>query len=71
MKWTAAAGLRPGDQLLTSGDIVAVVVAVRTWTGGQDRRNLTVDDTHTYYVIVGTTQVLVHNCPPTEYDKNL
>jgi len=25
-------------------------------------RNLTVADLHTYYVIAGTTPVLVHNC---------
>jgi hypothetical protein len=24
--------------------------------------NLTVDTTHTYYVVAGTTSVLVHNC---------
>jgi len=26
--------------------------------------DLTIDTTHTYYVIAGTTPVLVHNCDP-------
>jgi hypothetical protein len=37
------------------------VAAVRNFTGDQKMYNLTVADTHTYYVIAGTTSVLVHN----------
>ncbi|MFI6164720.1 LamG-like jellyroll fold domain-containing protein [Micromonospora haikouensis] len=38
------------------------VAAVRNHTGNQPMHDLTVADTHTYYVIVGDTPVLVHNC---------
>ncbi|WP_031523663.1 hypothetical protein [Streptomyces sp. NRRL F-5123] len=31
--------------------------------------NLTVDGTHTYYVLAGPTSLLVHNCPPYDYGK--
>jgi len=38
------------------------VVAVRKWTEHQQVYNLTVDGLHTYYVVAGSTPVLVHNC---------
>jgi hypothetical protein len=43
---------------------VATVVAVRNFAddNGRDMRDLTVADVHTYYVVAGTTPVLVHNC---------
>jgi hypothetical protein len=39
-----------------------MVVSVKTWTGLHDMRDLTVAHLHTYYVLAGTTPVLVHNC---------
>ena len=67
-QWTLAGDLRPGDQLTTTAPGTTVTVAaVHTWTGSHDMRNLTVEAIHTYYVIAGTTPVLVHNtfgkCP--------
>ena len=61
--WTSASELEPSRSMLTTpgGDQVEVV-AVDNFTGLQDMYNLTVDDTHTYYVLAGTTPVLVHNC---------
>ena len=38
------------------------VAAVTTVTGTKLMRDLTITDIHTYYVIAGTTPVLVHNC---------
>jgi Pretoxin HINT domain len=71
-QWTLAADLRPGDLLYTTGGATAAIVAVRSFTGSHEMRNLTVANTHTYYVIAGTTPVLVHNCGgdvPNPYGK--
>ncbi|WP_412104205.1 polymorphic toxin-type HINT domain-containing protein [Streptomyces europaeiscabiei] len=63
--WTTAAELRPGDRLNTATDTHARVVGVTDRAGSATMYNLTVDDLHTYYVLVGSTTVLVHNeCPP-------
>ncbi|BCY10433.1 Hint domain-containing protein [Actinoplanes sp. L3-i22] len=58
--WTGAADLRPGD-LLRSTVAAPSVAGVRSFTGDQEMFNLTVDEIHTYYVLAGTTPVLVHN----------
>jgi RHS repeat-associated protein len=67
--WTDAAQLKPGKALhvlTTPGRTYAAkVIAVKTWTGLHDMRDLTVADVHTYYVIAGTISVLVHNCGTT------
>jgi hypothetical protein len=39
----------------------ATVAAVTTFAGDQSMYNLTVEGTHTYYVVAGHTPVLVHN----------
>ncbi|MEV0259933.1 hypothetical protein AB0I49_01105 [Streptomyces sp. NPDC050617] len=36
-------------------------MATRAWTESRNVYNLTVDETHTYYVLAGRTPVLVHN----------
>jgi hypothetical protein len=59
--WTDAAALHPGDHLHTPDDHPATVTAVREYQGSHPMYNLTVRTIHTYYVIAGTTQVLVHN----------
>jgi hypothetical protein len=38
------------------------MAAVEVWTGLKWMQDLTVNDTHTYYVMAGNTPVLVHNC---------
>ncbi|MFJ8583011.1 hypothetical protein [Micromonospora sp. NPDC093277] len=38
--------------------------AVTSYTGAKVMHDLTIDDIHTYYVLAGTTPVLVHNCGP-------
>jgi hypothetical protein len=67
-QWTQAADLKPGTQLHTIKDDTEYVVAVRTWTGLHDMRDLTIATTHTYYVLAADTPVLVHNCGG-EYPK--
>ncbi|NUT07339.1 MAG: Teneurin-1, partial [Hamadaea sp.] len=66
--WVDASALKPGDRLRdVAGRTTQIVVAVKTWTGLADMRDLTVAEVHTYYVIAGATPVLVHNnngsCP--------
>jgi hypothetical protein len=61
--WTDATDLQPGVSTLISPDgAVQTVAAVDNFTGAQNMYNLTVADTHTYYVLAGNTPVLVHNC---------
>ncbi|WP_433650288.1 polymorphic toxin-type HINT domain-containing protein [Micromonospora zamorensis] len=60
-RWTDAGDLRPGDALLGRGG-PATVTAVQRYAGSRVMHNLTVADLHTYYVIAGSTPVLVHNC---------
>jgi RHS repeat-associated protein len=64
-KWTDAADLIPGKSTLTGPDgQIRYVTAVWNRTGSKVMRDLTVDDIHTYYVIVGNKPVLVHNNDP-------
>jgi RHS repeat-associated protein len=59
--WTPAGNLQPGHGLLAATGTSASVVAVRAFAGRMLMYNLTIADTHTYYVVAGTTPVLVHN----------
>ncbi|WP_280725351.1 polymorphic toxin-type HINT domain-containing protein [Kitasatospora sp. MAA4] len=64
-RWTNAADLHVGDQLLTTDGSTVTVQAARNYeTAEQTAYNLTVADLHTYYVLAGVTPVLVHNCDP-------
>ncbi|MFI6637134.1 polymorphic toxin-type HINT domain-containing protein [Nonomuraea fuscirosea] len=60
--WVGATNLDPGAWLRTSVGTYVQVTAVTRWTAGWQRvHNLTVGDTHTYYVSAGRADVLVHN----------
>jgi RHS repeat-associated protein len=61
-KWVHAADLVVGHELRTYDGETATVTEVRNFAGGNDMYDLTVKDTHTYYVMAGNTPVLVHNC---------
>ncbi|WP_084261552.1 polymorphic toxin-type HINT domain-containing protein [Micromonospora rifamycinica] len=64
-KWERADELDPGDGLATpSGSSVAVSRFVLGATRAGMAYNLTVNGIHTYYVLAGTTPVLVHNTGP-------
>jgi Pretoxin HINT domain len=62
-QWANAANLTAGDKLhALDGTTTITVTAVYNYTGGRDMDDLTVTQTHTYYVIAGNVPVLVHNC---------
>lgn len=64
-EWVDAAKLRPGDRLLSDdGDTLAVDDVGFRLVSEQAVHNLTVDDLHTYFVIVGDEPVLTHNTDP-------
>ncbi|GAA1932908.1 polymorphic toxin-type HINT domain-containing protein [Kitasatospora viridis] len=60
--WTDAGNLKRGDQVRAEDGQPADVLNVRNYhTAPHTAYNLTVDHLHTYYVLAGTTPVLVHN----------
>ncbi|MER5599577.1 RHS repeat-associated core domain-containing protein [Streptomyces sp. NPDC002265] len=60
--WLRATDLKPGEWLSTKAGTRVRVAAVKRWTVLTTTvQNLTVRDLHTYYVLAGTTPVLVHN----------
>ncbi|MET9513176.1 pre-toxin TG domain-containing protein [Streptomyces flavidovirens] len=59
--WTYAVDLTPGTWLRTSTGTATQITAVETSTVPQTVHNLTVARLHTYYVLAGSTPVLVHN----------
>ncbi|MFE1557576.1 ricin-type beta-trefoil lectin domain protein [Streptomyces sp. NPDC058734] len=61
-KWVDATDLQPGQWLRTSAGTHVQVSALKRWTTQATVHNLTVADLHTYYVLAGTTPILVHNC---------
>ncbi|MFC5663113.1 RHS repeat-associated core domain-containing protein [Kitasatospora misakiensis] len=62
-RWTPAADLQPGDTLRTADGTPATIQSTRNYElAPTEARDLTVSNLHTYYVLAGTTPVLVHNC---------
>ncbi|WP_308457939.1 polymorphic toxin-type HINT domain-containing protein [Streptomyces sp. SM11] len=61
-KWINAGDLKPGMTLHTPVGTTATVEHVRHFDQRQRTHDLTINDTHTYYVLAGATPVLVHNC---------
>ncbi|KJY43866.1 sugar-binding protein [Streptomyces sp. NRRL B-1568] len=61
-KWIDAGNLRPGAHLRTENGQSVKVTSARHFTKQQRTHDLTVSGVHTYYVLAGTTPVLVHNC---------
>ncbi|GAA3203967.1 polymorphic toxin-type HINT domain-containing protein [Dactylosporangium siamense] len=63
--WTFAGDLSPGEQLYTADGTTVRVLDRTNFTSTATMYNLTVDTTHTYYVLAGNIPVLVHNtCGP-------
>ncbi len=70
-EWINATGLQSGQWLQTGDGTRVQITAIQRWTSVRDIvHNLTVSDTHTYYVAVGETPVLVHNCSVTDAAKD-
>jgi hypothetical protein len=64
-RWVEAGQLQPNATLLTDDGTTVTVTNNRPFTKHARTYNLTVEDLHTYYVLAGSTPVLVHNsdCP--------
>ncbi|WP_374986111.1 RNase A-like domain-containing protein [Streptomyces fradiae] len=60
--WVPAGEVRRGDQLRTDEGALATVTGTSGFTGNQDTYDLDVSGIDSYYVQVGTQDVLVHNC---------
>ncbi|MFJ5264663.1 polymorphic toxin-type HINT domain-containing protein, partial [Streptomyces sp. NPDC088387] len=64
-RWVDAGELKPGHWVRSPEGAWIQVSAVKAWTARKATvHNLTVTDAHTYYVLVGSAPVLVHNCGP-------
>ncbi|MGW2320177.1 polymorphic toxin-type HINT domain-containing protein [Streptomyces sp. NPDC001680] len=63
--WVPAGKLHHGDALNTATNSHAYVLSTHPTPGVANRWNLTVQQLHTYYVLAGSTPILVHNssCP--------
>ncbi|GGM24770.1 hypothetical protein GCM10010129_81580 [Streptomyces fumigatiscleroticus] len=59
--WVPAAELTGGHALTTADNRNIQVLRVQPRRGSADMYNLTVDQLHTYYVLAGSTPILVHN----------
>ncbi|MFG3052995.1 RHS repeat-associated core domain-containing protein [Kitasatospora sp. NPDC048239] len=69
-RWVEASSLEPGHRLRIPDQGHLVIVGARTYTTQPQRAdNLTIADVHTYYVLAGTTPVLVHNCGGSADDR--
>jgi RHS repeat-associated protein len=60
-QWTQAESLHPGDLLQTPTGY-ALIEATHLYHANTTTYDLTIGDLHTYYVVAGSTPVLVHNC---------
>jgi hypothetical protein len=69
--WMDASLLVAGHQLRTDQGAAVTVHNVRAFTGEAIMFDLTVSDVHAYYVMAGTTPVLVHNCGDLEADARV
>ncbi|MEU6380316.1 DddA-like double-stranded DNA deaminase toxin [Streptomyces sp. NPDC046909] len=64
-EWIDAGDLKPGTVLLTADGTTAKIKENRAYKDHVRTYNLTVAEQHTYYVLVGSTPILVHNtCDP-------
>ncbi|MCA1217852.1 polymorphic toxin-type HINT domain-containing protein [Streptomyces sp. 8L] len=60
-QWVDASRLTPGTKLRESNGATALVAKVRNYHKKAVTYDLTIADLHTYYVLAGSTPVLVHN----------
>ncbi|MCO5993662.1 polymorphic toxin-type HINT domain-containing protein [Actinoallomurus rhizosphaericola] len=61
-RWTYATDLEVGTRLRLPSGAPAIVSSVARYHRDQHVNNLSVAGLHTYYVVAGTTPVLVNNC---------
>jgi len=60
-EWVNAVDLEAGQLLQTASGTWIQITAVKRWNETRRVHNLSVADIHTYYVLAGSTPVLVHN----------
>jgi RHS repeat-associated protein len=60
-QWTDASKLTPGTKLRQPDGTTATILATHNYHHHAVTYDLTIADLHTYYVLAGTTPVLVHN----------
>ncbi|MFD8630833.1 polymorphic toxin-type HINT domain-containing protein [Streptomyces sp. NPDC059533] len=67
--WVLTGDLKPGMTLAADSESFVLVTANKASSERVKTYNFTVEDFHTYYVLVGETPVLVHNanCGPASY----
>ncbi|MCT2594182.1 sugar-binding protein, partial [Streptomyces sp. N2-109] len=70
-KWVNAGDLAAGMTLRTPDGDTVTLTATRLFTKHQRTHDLTINNTHTYYVLAGTTPVLVHNDSGFDWEKEL
>lgn len=58
--WLEAANLEAGDRILTAENVIARVASIGSYESDESVYNLSVENTHTFYV--GETGYLAHNC---------
>jgi len=63
--WIKAGALTPGVKLRTASGATVEITGSRQYEERQRTHDLTVTGIHAYYVLVGATSVLVHNCETT------
>ncbi|GAA0581308.1 hypothetical protein GCM10010394_07430 [Streptomyces crystallinus] len=68
-EWTRAQDLKAGDRVQTADGSDARVTQARGYSDHQVTYDLTVDGLHTYYVVAGDAELLVHNCNPELRDR--
>jgi RHS repeat-associated protein len=66
-RWTDAHDLTPGTTLRQPDGTTATITTIRNYHHHATTYDLTVADVHSYYVLAGTTPVLVHNCNLGDY----
>jgi RHS repeat-associated protein len=69
--WVDAQELQSGDALMSDGVASPVVVATESVATTADTFNLTVRDSHTFFVRAGLVSVLVHNTEPWEFNSSV
>ncbi|WP_329401831.1 LamG-like jellyroll fold domain-containing protein [Streptomyces melanogenes] len=68
-QWTRAQDLKEGDRVQTADGSDARVTQALGYSDHQVTYDLTVDGLHTYYVVAGDAELLVHNCNPELRDR--
>ncbi len=66
-RWINADSLVGGQRLQVAGGPPVVITAARHHVAQKTVHNLAIDDIHTYYVLAGTSPVLVHNAGCDEF----